>query len=147
MMSTAVQYLHSGWAYLVLIMLFIAVTNAIFGLIGKRPFEFRDFRINLFTLIVTHLQILIGLILFFVSPMVQWFNSGFDKSLIMKDSTLRLINMEHPLMMIIGITLITIGFSRHKKREDAKFKYRTILIFYGIGLILILGRIPWSLWF
>ncbi len=146
-MYTVIQYLHSLWAYLVIIMIFIAVTNAIFGLLGKRPFEFRDFRISLFTLIVAHLQILIGLILFFVSPMVQWFNSGQDKSLIMKDSTLRLVNLEHPLTMIIAIILITIGFSKQKKKVEPKAKFKIILIFYGIALLLVLGRIPWSLWF
>lgn len=146
-MYTVVNYLHSLWAYLVVIMIFIAVSNAIFGLIGKRPYGFRDFRISLFTLIVAHLQILIGLVIFFLSPLVQWFNSSADKSLIMKDAQLRLINMEHPLMMIIGIVLITIGFSKHKKKIESKSKFRVILIFYGIALLLILSRIPWNLWF
>lgn len=146
-MYTTIKYLHSLWAYLVVIMVFIAVTNAIFGLMGKRSFTIRDLRISLFALIVTHLQIVIGLVLFFVSPMVQWFNSNADKSLIMKDSQLRLINMEHPLMMIIGIILITIGFSKQKKKIAPNAKFKTILIFYGIGFILILMRIPWDLWF
>src|SRR5699024_6893059 len=121
-------------------MIFIAVSNALFGLIGKRPYAFRDFRIALFTLIVTHLQILIGLVLFFLSPMVHWFNASTDKSLMMKDAQLRLVNLEHPLMMIIAIALITIGFVRHKKKVESKSKFRVILIFYGIGLLLILAR-------
>ncbi len=146
-MYTVIQYLHSLWAYLVVIMIFIAVSNALFGLIGKRPYAFRDFRIALFTLIVTHLQILIGLVLFFLSPMVHWFNASTDKSLMMKDAQLRLVNLEHPLMMIIAIALITIGFVRHKKKVESKSKFRVILIFYGIGLLLILARIPWNLWF
>lgn len=145
-MSTAIQYLHSLWAYLVIIMVFIAVTNALLGLMGKREFTIRDFRISLFTLIVTHLQILVGLILFFVSPWIQWFNDT-DKSAIMQDSQLRLINMEHPLMMIIAVVFITIGYKKLKKRNTAKAKFKAVLIFYGIALLFILSRIPWNLWF
>ncbi|HLS31750.1 MAG TPA: hypothetical protein VK021_12915 [Flavobacteriaceae bacterium] len=146
-MTTGLIHLHSLLAYLVLLILIIAVVNAIVGLIGKRTFADRDLRISLFALILSHIQLLIGIVVFFISPLVHWFQKNSDVSQIMGDSDLRLYNLEHPLMMIIGIILITIGFSKHKKAGSSSKKFRTILIFYGIGLILILSRIPWDAWF
>src|SRR5699024_7439499 len=67
-MYTGVLHLHSYWAYLVLGVLLIAVINSIAGLAGKKEFVVKDFRLALFSLIVTHIQLLIGLILWFISP-------------------------------------------------------------------------------
>jgi len=64
----------------------------------------------------------------------------------MKDSGLRLYFLEHPLMMIIAIVLITMGYSKAKKIADAKKANQTVMIFYILGLLLILSRIPWSTW-
>ena len=66
---------------------------------------------------------------------------------VMKDAMLRLFAVEHPLIMIIAVVLITIGYSKHKKKEEAKAKFKTLSIFYTIALLLILSRIPWGNWF
>lgn len=146
-MYTAIQHLHSAWAYLVVILVLVTVVNAIIGLIGKRNFGARDFRISLFTLIVAHFQLVIGLVIFFVSPKILWFSDGVEKSSIMKDSMTRLLNLEHPLMMIIALVLITMGYSLHKRRPTSGSKFKVLLTFNLIALALILARIPWSLWF
>ena len=65
----------------------------------------------------------------------------------MKNSELRKVLVEHPLVGIIAITLITIGFSKHKKKTTDAAKFKTIAVFYSIALLLILSRIPWSNWF
>lgn len=145
-MYSTVQTIHSYWAYLVLIMLFIAVVTSFSGLAKQRNYEEKDLRIPLFTLIVSHIQFLIALVLYFVSPYFDILsNSGMG--VVMKDATLRLFLVEHPLMMLIAIALITIGFSKHKKKDTAKAKFKTLSIFYGIALLLVLSRIPWQTWF
>ena len=53
--------IHSYWAYLVLIILIIAVVNAIVKSVGGKEYSAKDFRISLFTLIVSHIQLLIGI--------------------------------------------------------------------------------------
>ncbi|TRX40481.1 hypothetical protein [Flavobacterium restrictum] len=136
-----IQKFHSGWAYLVLIMLLIAVINAIIGLTSKKEFTAKDRKIALFALIATHTQLLIGLILYFVSPL------GLASFGQMADKALRLTSLEHPLINIIAIVLITIGWSKHKKLTTSESKFKTFSVFYGLGLVLILSRIPWSLWF
>ena len=65
----------------------------------------------------------------------------------MKDPKIRLIVIEHPLIMILAVILITVGFSKHKKKSTDKDKFKTIALYYGIALIFVLSRIPWSQWF
>ena len=138
-MYDLLQKLHSWWAYLALIVLFLAVLNAVIGYAGKKLFQPKDLRISLFGLIFTHIQLLLGLLVYFVSP------KGLDSLGQMKDSAIRLTSLEHPLINIIAIVLITIGWSKHKKVAN-NLKFQKIMIFYGLGLLLILSRIPWSLW-
>ena len=108
---------------------------------SKKEFTAKDRKIALFALIGIHTQLLVGLILYFVSPL------GFASLGQMADKALRLTSLEHPLINIIGITLITIGWSKHKKLINSEAKFKTFAIFYGLGLLLILSRIPWKLWF
>ena len=136
--------IHSYWAYLVVLMLAFAVINAILGLTKKREFTDKDVRIGLFTLIVSHLQLLIGLGWYFMSPAYKALKM--DSSAVMGNSASRLLAIEHPLMMIIAIVLITIGWSKHKKKTEDNSKFKTFAIFYGIALLLVLSRIPWNQW-
>jgi hypothetical protein len=135
------QKFHSGWAYLALLVFIIAVVNSLIGLYSKKEFTAKDRKIAVFGLAAIHTQLLIGLILYFVSPL------GFASLGQMADKNLRLTSLEHPLINLIGITLITIGWMKHKKLTTSESKFKTFSIFYGLGLILILSRIPWSLWF
>ena len=144
-MYDVVKSLHSYWAYLVLIVLIIATVSAIIKTVGDKEYAASDFRKSLFTLIVSHIQLLIGLVLYFVSPRLQLFSeSGMGE--IMKDSVNRLYLVEHPLVNIIAVALITIGYSKHKKKLTSNAKLKTIAIFCTIALVLFLSRIPWSTW-
>ena len=137
--------IHSYWAYIVLIILVIAVVNAFVGIFKKKEFKSTDLRLGLFTLIVSHIQLLIGLAWYFMSP---YFNQLISNtSEVMKTKEIRLLAIEHPVMMIIAITLITIGWSKHKKKTTSTAKFKTFAIFYGLALLLILSRIPWTNWF
>ena len=135
-----IQKFHSGWAYIALLLLIVAVVNALIGLLSKKDFTAKDRKISLFGLIGIHMQLLVGLILYFVSPL------GFASLGQMADKAVRLTSLEHPLINIIAITLITIGWSKHKKLTTSAAKFKTFTIFYGLGLVLILSRIPWSMW-
>ena len=144
-MYEVIQVVHSYLAYVVLALLFFAVANANMGLVGNKIFTIeKDFRLSLFTLILAHIQLLVGLILYFVSPSglqaIQALGMGG------LNSASRLLAVEHPFINIIAIVLITIGWSRHKKFVDGKKKFKSIAIFYGLGLVLILSRIPWGQW-
>ncbi|WP_209401608.1 hypothetical protein [Pseudozobellia sp. WGM2] len=145
-MYELIQVLHSYLAYIVLILLFMAVANAMMGWVGNKMFTMqKDLRLSLFALILSHIQLLVGLILYFVSPSgikaIQTLGMGG------LNSASRLLALEHPLINIIAIAFITIGWSRHKKFMEGNKKFKSIAIFYGLGLVLILSRIPWGQWF
>lgn len=136
-----IQKFHSGWAYIALLTLVIAVVNAIIGLVSNKEFTAKDRKIALIALITIHIQLVVGIIIYFVSPLGKASLGN------MKDAALRLTSLEHPILNIIAIVLITIGWSKHKKLFESKAKFKTFAIFYSLGLVLILAKIPWHLWF
>lgn len=139
-MYETIQSVHSILAYAALGLLVLASVNAVTGLTSKKLFTDKDLRLSLFTLIICHIQLLVGLILYFVSPL------GLAKLGNMKDAAMRLTSLEHPLINIIALVLITIGWSKHKREESNNGKFKKIAVFYVLGLILILSRLPWSNW-
>ena len=145
-MYSTVFYLHSWWAYLTVLVLLVATVNSLIGLFSKKDYGATDFRLALFTLIVSHIQLLLGIVLFFVAPyFTALTQNGMGE--VMGDSTLRLYIVEHPMMMLIAVILITVGYSKHKKKLTSKPKFKILSIFFTIALIFVLSRIPWSAWF
>lgn len=136
--------LHSSWGLTTLIMVLLAIVSSIIGLISNKDLTIMHRKFSLYALITVHIQVILGLISYTKSHYTVTAMSNFGAA--MKDSTLRLFAVEHPLMMFIGAVLITIGYSKAKKADITKDKYKKVLVFYSIGLILILSRVPWSLW-
>lgn len=144
-MYLSIKELHSYWAFGVLFFLLIAVLNSVVGLSKNKPFAKNDRSIALIALIFSHVQLLLGLIMYFLSPYFAAVKAG-GMGAAMKDATLRLYVVEHPLINIIAIVFITIGWSKHKKVETDNAKFKKITVMYAIGLVLLLSRIPWSAW-
>lgn len=136
------QHLHSFLSYLVLAGLVISIIWALKGYITKQPFTAKDRKIALLGLIPAHIQWIVGLVLYFLSPLGLTSLS----SAAMQNSMLRLYTLEHPIMMILAVVLITVGFSKAKRERDPKKQFMYIWAFYLVGLILILSRIPWAAW-
>lgn len=129
-------HLHSGLRWIALLLLVIAIFNALSSR-GKNSYEKKDKMINLFAMIMLHTQLLIGLILYFISPKVQ-FSEGW-----MKNGMLRFFGMEHTLMMVAAIVIITIGRKKAEGLTDPAQKHGKIILWYTIGLIVVLAGIPW----
>ena len=142
-MYIAFKEFHSYLAYLVLALLVFAIAFNTYYWMKGRVFTKTNKSVALWGLIAVHTQFLAGLILYFLSPLGI---SNFSGQA-MKISITRLYLVEHPLVMILAVALITIGYSKAKKAISATSKYKTIVIFYSIGLCFILSRIPWSVWF
>ena len=143
-MYAILKTVHSYWAFLVLMLLIGIVINCLIGRFSGRLFGSKDLRISLLGLIFSHIQLLIGFILYFVSP---WFDQFSQLGMeIMKNPESRLYLIEHPLINIIAIILITMGWSMHKRQSDSSKKFLRIGLFYGLGLLFLLTRIPWDSW-
>lgn len=141
-MYTGLKHFHSYVAYLVLLLLLIAVLHAILSLVNKRPFTATSKKFTLFGLVSAHVQLLFGFFLYFTSP-VGFSNLSGEA---MGNSLSRLYALEHPLTMVLAIILITFGYSKAKRTTDDRKKFKLIAWCYGIGLLLILSRIPWMVW-
>jgi heme A synthase len=140
-METGIKHLHSTLAYIAIALLLLTILVALFKLLGNKEHAGLK-KLATFALIATHTQFLVGLISYFTSPLGMKNFSGEN----MGDSISRLYMLEHPLTMLIGIVLITIGNAKAKKALGDQKKNKTILIFFALGLILILSRIPWHVW-
>src|ERR1700733_4586987 len=127
--------LHSGFRYVVFLLVVVAIIQSLLGWLGKKPYTEVNRKINLFALISAHTQLLIGIVLYFLSPFVQ-FNSD-----TMKNDTTRYFTVEHWVMMLIAIVLITIGYSKSKKIILPESKHRTITIFYFLALFVVIVAI------
>ena len=136
--------LHSSWGLTTLILIALAILSSIIGLKSNKDLVIMQRKFSLYALIAVHIQVILGVISYTISPHTVTAMSNFGTA--MKDSLLRLFAVEHPLMMVIGAVLITIGYTKAKKAIDAKVKYKKILVFYSIGLLLFLSRIPWTQW-
>ncbi len=128
---------HSGFRYIVLVLIVLAIIMAVVGLFSKKPYTETNRKVNLFTLISAHIQLLVGIALYFVSPLVKYADMGNA----MKDSMTRYWTVEHLVMMLFAIILITVGYSRSKKALDALNKHRAIAIYYGLAILVILAAV------
>lgn len=136
------KHIHSYLAYLLLAIIIFSILYALYNLLRKNSFSEKVRKVSLVGMIVAHLQLLIGFILYFISPKGVTLIS----SEVMQDSISRLYVLEHPLTMVIGIVLISVGYIRAKKPGDDVRRLRTIFLYYTGGLILIVLRIPWGDW-
>lgn len=142
-MYTGLQHLHSGVAYLALLALVLVIFWMLFKTLTGKEFSEQDRKIAMIAFIISHIQLLVGLILYFISPL------GFSlltSGTAMGDATARLTALEHPVINILAIVLISVGYIRAKKLTTSQSKFRSIYMMYAIGLVLILSRIPWNSW-
>jgi hypothetical protein len=130
-------HIHSGLRWLVLAALLLAILTALLKKLGQRKYTCTDCGFNKISMMLVHAQLLVGLVLYFISPKVV-----FDAAS-MKVGLLRFFLVEHLLLMLIAIALITIGYVKADRAGDDSRKHRHILIYYTIGLVLILASIPW----
>jgi hypothetical protein len=130
--------LHSGFRYIVLLLLLLAIIRAWADWLGKKPYSEGQRKLNLFTMISVHTQLLFGLILYFLSPFVQFASNT------MKNPPLRYWTFEHLTGMIVAIILITIGHARSKRASLPVGKHKEIAIFYTLGLAIMAAVIVMS---
>lgn len=137
-MLSGIKHAHSGLRWILLILLILAVVNAFIGWRNNKSYTDKDKKIHLFAMIFVHIQVLIGLISYSLN-----LGGKVDFGGMKGNSVVRFFTVEHMTMMLLAVIVITIGFSRAKKIEDASLRFRLIFITYFIGLLLILAGIPW----
>ncbi len=112
---------HSGWRYVVLVLLVFAVVQALAGLFGNKAYTEGNRKLNVFTLISAHIQFVFGLVLYFLSPLTKG---------PMSDAIYRHWKVEHISLMLIAVILITIGNAKSKKVKECVAKHKKIAVFF-----------------
>lgn len=126
---------HSVFRYFALIFLIVLIVRALMGWMNKSEYNSLDDKLGLWLFIVTHTQLLLGLVLYFVSPAVIFSAAS------MKEPIARYWLVEHITMMLIAIVLITMARITAKKMTDSVAKYKRLFIFNSIALLLIVVAI------
>ena len=136
-----VLQLHSYWTLLVFLTTIFVIINCSFSLVMKKKFQTFDLRLSLYALIFNHIQLIIVLILYFISPKLSWWNNGFISVINNIEHRLHLI--EQPIANIMGVIILTLGWSLHKKSSESSKKFLRIGVFYLIGFISISSKFSW----
>lgn len=137
-MYQTILSIHHYLAFVALILIALAFVNGLVGTFSEKVFSDSHRKTNMFALIATHTMLLLGLVL------MIWTLSGADISALMKNAVSRKAYIEHPTVGILAAILITIGNAKSKKGIGNGKKFKSTAIFYGLGLILVLSRLPWE---
>ncbi len=140
-MYNALLHSHSGLRWIALILLLVAIFNAAKSQSSGEYLK-KDKMINLFAMIMMHIQLLIGLGLYFISPKVAFVEGWMSSDV--AGGMYRFFGVEHLFGMIVAIAIITMGRSKaEKKLKGSRNKHRKIMVSYSIALLIILVSIPW----
>ena len=134
--------IHSIFRWLVLLSLLFAIYRGFRGWLGEKSFTKFDNTVRHWTATIIHIQLMIGVWLYVISPIVRYFFSNFSEAIHIRD--IRFFGMEHITMMLLAIVIISIGSAKAKRKPTDVEKFKTMAIWYTVGLVVILANIPWS---
>lgn len=129
-MYTGLTHAHSGWRWIVLTLLLYAILQALLQPSKKN-------KVPLWAMIATHVQLVFGFILYFISPKVQFTADT------MKIALNRFYTVEHTTLMLLAVVVITLGYGKWKRADTPEKGAKKVLTFYLIGLLIMLAGIPW----
>ena len=127
---------HSGLRWLVLLFLVLAAFKALAGWLGKKPYGKADNLLAILLVSFTHIQAILGIVVYVMSDIAK---AGFaNMGVAMGESGLRFWTIEHAVVMILAVVLITMGRAKSKKAATDELKHKKGAIFYLLALLLIL---------
>lgn len=140
MLALAVS-VHSLLRWVVLILGVLAVLRAVMSRASGRPWMPVDARAGLLFSLTLDLQFLVGLVLFLKSPITVM--GIHELGVTMTSRVLRFFTIEHPIMMLAAIVMVHVGRTRIRRAATDAQRHRRALVFFGLGLLLIVAGIPW----
>jgi len=140
-MYIGLLHLHNFGRWLVLVAAVVAIVVAVLGLVRGAPWGRGAKLSGLAYLIMMDTQLLIGLVLYGISPVVR--AAMGDVSLAMADTQLRFFLVEHFVLMIAAVALVHVGYALAKRAATARAAYARASLFYALGLVAVLAGIPW----
>jgi len=141
-MYTTLLALHSLFRWLVLLSLAVSIFKAYRGWFGGKAFSKTDNALRHNTATILHIQFLLGVTLYIISPLVNYFWQNPSEAI--HEHEIRFFGMEHITIMLIAIVVVTIGSAKAKRKVEDLEKFKTMTIWFSVGLFLILTSIPWE---
>lgn len=136
---------HSFIATILLTLLILSIGGAVIKIIRRSTLSFRYLKIVRFALILSHLQLILGIFVYFLSPRYNYWKI-LEFSEILNSSVYRFYLIEHPITNVLAVLIITIGYTLHNRQHRTVKVLSRVLIFYGLGLFFLLIRLPFSSW-
>jgi hypothetical protein len=140
-MYQTLTFLHSIFRWLVLLSLFYSIFRAYQGYFSDKIFSKTDDSVRHWTATIAHIQLVLGITLYSQSPIIKYFWKNFTEA--RESFDLFFFGLIHISLMLISIILITIGSSISKRKTDDREKFKTILIYFVVALVIIFIAIPW----
>ncbi|KAA5532543.1 hypothetical protein F0919_17320 [Taibaiella lutea] len=134
-------FYHNLTRWFVLASLLYAIYRACKGYISKAVFSRTDNAVRHWTATIAHIQLMIGIILYFQSPVIKYFMSDFKEAI--KNSDTVFFGLIHGSLMLTAITVLTIGSAKAKRMKTDSGKFKVMLIWFSLALIIIFIAIPW----
>jgi uncharacterized membrane protein YozB (DUF420 family) len=132
---------HSGLRWLVLLSILYAIFRAWQGQRTGRAYSKGDNLARVLAASFSHLQLLVGFVLYFASPTVQLFLQNSTQAL--RNSQLLFFGILHLALMLVAVVVLTIGSSLAKRAKVDAQKFRLIMVYFSIALFIILIAVPW----
>jgi hypothetical protein len=140
-MYQTLPFYHNFMRWIVLASLLFAIYRAYKGYYSKAAFSKIDNAVRHWTATIAHVQLMIGMVLYFQSPIIKYFMANFKEAV--KTFDLLFFGLIHSSLMLTAIVIITIGSAKAKRKPNDNEKFKTMLIWFSIALIIIFIAIPW----
>jgi hypothetical protein len=140
-MFSAVLHIHSVLRYVVLALILFTIIKSMMGLNSRKSFSKGDERLAFWAMLSVHIEFTVGLVLYFLSPIIKGAMSNMGAS--MGDTVTRFFLVEHFIGMLIALVLITVGRKKALKALTDQQKYKKLVVFFGVALFIIFISIPW----
>lgn len=133
--------IHSYARWFVLFSLIYAILRSYWGVVSNLPFSRIDNLVRHGTATIAHIQLLIGVVLYFNSPIVKSFWANFATSSNTSNSIF--FGLAHMLLMIVAIVFISVGSAKAKREQTDRKKFKLIANYFSLAVLIILISIPW----
>lgn len=140
-MYSILLFTHSCMRWVVLMVLIYSIYRFCIGRIKNRAFSRNDQIFSQLTDKIVQLQLVVGIVLYIVSPLLDGFWKQEEKFAEYTDQ--QFFGIIHAIMMIIAVSLISIGISLSNRELTDSLKFRKLIIYFGVALFIFLIAIPW----
>jgi hypothetical protein len=134
--------IHNIARWVVLLLGFVVVIRAFVGWLGRQQWSETERRIGLFFAIGLDIQLLLGLVLYFLfSPFTRFALQNCGEAMGLRE--FRFFAVEHSLLMVLAVVFAHLGSSLSKKAPQDTSKYRRAAIWFTLALLMIMLGMPW----